>query len=121
VVTAIVPLGPAPVYSTRVARRGPMGRHLFTVTEVFTVKGRGICLCPGLSLSDYRAMKPGDEVELRAPGSPARRVTIQALVYPPSVIYVDKVPPERTSFVMLPPGLQAADVPAGTEVWLPPA
>jgi hypothetical protein len=98
-----------------------VSRLLFRVAEVFTVKGRGICLCPGISLQDYRSMKPGDEIELRAPASAARRVTIQALVYPPSIIYVGAEPPERTSFVMLPPGLKAEDVPVGTEVWLPTA
>lgn len=96
-----------------------MGRLLFTVHEVFTVEGRGICLCPGLSLADYKAMRPGDEIELRTPGSPARRVAIQALVDPWSVIYEGDAPQERTSFVMLPPDFRTADVPPGTEVWLP--
>ena len=99
-----------------------MSRHLFTVTEVFTVKGRGICLCPGLSPHDYRTMKPGVEIELRFSDARARRVTIVGLVHPPSVIYMGTAAsvPERTSFVLLSPELQAGDVPLGTEVWLPP-
>jgi hypothetical protein len=98
-----------------------MDRLLFTVTEVYTIKGRGICLCPGLSLPDYRVMKPGDEIELRAPGAPPRRVRIQGLVYPLSKKYVEDVPREPTSDVLLPPEIQAADVPVGTEVWRPTA
>jgi len=44
---------------------------------------------------------------------------LQVLVYPTSVIHVGEEPSERTSYVMPPSEFQAADVPVGTELWLP--
>ena len=95
-----------------------MSHLLFTVTEVFTVHGYGIELCPGVRLEDHRVVKPGDQVELKRPDGSSVRVAIKALVDPASTIYVGPPPPERTSFVILPEDFQREDVPVGTEVWL---
>ena len=94
----------------------PPGPHLlFTVTDAFAIRGRGVVLLPGW---DGRLpIAIGDAVKLRRPDG--KVVTMQIRGWEYHVKYDPRLGPPDPRRGVLVGGLdEGDDVPAGTEVWL---
>jgi hypothetical protein len=79
-----------------------MAELVFKIGKAFTIRGRGVVVCPG-PWGTGRA-KRGDSIELRRPDGTVVRATVEAVTYPDTGI-------------LLPKHLSKKDVPIGTEVW----
>ena len=92
---------------------------LFTVENVYIIKGRGVLLSPGVSLEKYAKIKKDDPIELRFPDGRTLNTKIDGLEYPPSVIRINtKSDAKRTSCILLSSQFKKEDIPNGTDVWL---
>ncbi len=89
--------------------------HLFTVTDVFQIEGRGCVLVPGIS-SD-----PGDPIVERGARlqlqTPSGKV-IDTFMKEVEMISYRKRPIKITTPILLPKDIKKDDVPIGTKVWL---
>jgi hypothetical protein len=84
-----------------------MSRHLFTVEETFTIRGRGTGLMPGIVPEGGERLRIGDALRLRRPDGSEVEATIDGIEFfgiqtgtYPIVVRLPKL-----------------DVPLGTEVW----
>jgi hypothetical protein len=84
-------------------------RRLFTVTDTFTLTGRGLVLVPRLTPIGNERFKVGDPIVLRLPDGLERRMRIDAPELPH--------PNPRNEFLVMLKQLEKDDVPSGTEVW----
>jgi hypothetical protein len=84
-------------------------RRLFTVTETFTVTGRGLVLVPGLAPVGEERFKAGDRILLRSPDGRETTTSIGALEVP--------LPNPKNEVLIMLTETAKHDVPAGTEVW----
>ena len=84
-----------------------MPRHLFTVEDTFTIRGRGTILVPGIVPEGDERFRIGDALRLRRPDGSEVEATIDGIecFTPPPGIYPIVVT------------LPKSDVPLGTEVW----
>jgi hypothetical protein len=82
---------------------------LFSVAQVFAVRGRGLVLHPATALEP--GLHVGEPLELRRPDgtrTTSRIAGIEMLCSPPKPCI---------AAVVLPPEVSSHDVPVGTEVW----
>jgi hypothetical protein len=86
-----------------------MARRAFTITDAFEVNG-GLLLTPGVGDLNV-PIRVGEAVELRRPDGAVLRTVVAAL----EMLHAPN--PIPNPFVLL-RGMPAADVPAGTEVWV---
>ena len=84
-------------------------RLLFTVTETFTVSGRGVVLLPELTFVGEEKFSVGEPLRLRRPDGAEEVVPIGGLEF---LKYYGKC----QGAIML-SGKGKEDVPVGTEVW----
>ncbi len=84
-----------------------MSRHLFTVEDTFTIRGRGTILVPGIVPEGDGRFRIGDALRLRRPNGSEVEATIDG-------IECFNVPQGTYPIVV---GLPKSDVPLGTEVW----
>ena len=84
-----------------------MARLIFTVTETFTIRGRGVVLLPGIVPVGKERFKIGDSLLLKRPSGEETQVTIGGLDL------FGHIP----EFPVLVRGLSKEEVPLGTEVW----
>jgi hypothetical protein len=84
-------------------------RRLFTVTNRFNVKGRGVVLLPGLKPIDEKRFQVGDAIRLKRPDGVELTVPIAGLELPH--------PNPKYECLVLLHELDQEDVPIGTEVW----
>ena len=84
-------------------------RCLFTVSDRFTVIGRGIVLIPGLKPISEQRFKVGDKIRLKRPDGTDVIVVIAGLELP--------VPNPENEVLILLREFGKEDVPVGTEVW----
>jgi hypothetical protein len=84
-------------------------RCLFTVSDCFTVIGRGVVLVPGLKPIGEERFKVGDEIRLRRPDAGDLIVPIAGIELP--------VPNPENEVLIRVGNLSKEDVPVGTEVW----
>ena len=84
-------------------------RRLFTVSDRFTVRGRGIVLLPGLKPVGEERFNVGDKVCLRRPAA-------EDLIVPIAGLELPHPNPENEVLILI-GELSKDDVPAGTEVW----
>ena len=85
-------------------------RLLFTVTEAFTVPGRGVVLLPELKPVGGEKFKVGDPLRLRRPDGIEDSVRIGGLEFL-------KPLDGKCQLVVMLSGVKQEDVPVGTEVW----
>ncbi len=85
-------------------------RLLFSVTDTFTIQGRGIVLLPELKLVDDERFRVGDLVRLRRPDGTEDVVPIRGLEFL-------KCEDGPCKLVIMLSGMSKEDVPVGTEVW----
>jgi hypothetical protein len=85
-----------------------MARRLFTVSDTFLIRGRGLVPVPGLPISEER-FRAGDPLLLKRPDGTELRTTIGSLEI------LDPNPTNQV--VVLLKELVKEDVPIGTEVW----
>src|SRR6266581_1386688 len=88
----------------------PRVRLLFTVTETFTVQGRGIVLLPELQPVGDEHFRNGDPLRLRRPDGSEDLVPIGGLTFLCAL-------EEKCQLVVLLSGKEKGYVPVGTEVW----
>lgn len=84
-----------------------MARHVFNVADLFTIRGRGVVLLPGLTPIDDEVFRVGDQLRLKRPDGTeleARIAGIELFSGTPEV-------------PVLLEGLSDADIPRDTEVW----
>jgi hypothetical protein len=93
-------------------KRPDMARLLFTVSEVFTIKSRGIVLGVG-PVEQIAALKLGDRLRLRHADGSCCETVIKGIVDDRLA-----VPPTQGYGILLPAELNAEDVLLGTEVWV---
>jgi hypothetical protein len=87
-------------------------RRLLTVEDRFELRSIGLVLAPEPEL--HAVVGGRGEAELRRPDGSRALVDLELL-------YVSRSDPARSAVDGAPAGLSAADVPLGTEVWLPAA
>src|SRR5687767_463766 len=92
----------------------PMARRLFNVADLFTIRGRGIVLLPGIVPINDERFGPGDPLLLKRPDGTELKARIKWLEWRGK--WVGEPPNPRPYSVLL-EGLTAEDVPQGTEVW----
>jgi len=85
-------------------------RRVFTVTDTFTVTGRGLVLLPGLIPIGTERFRAGDPILLRSPNGRETRTSIGALELPH--------PNPKCEVLIMLKEIAKDDVPIGTEVWL---
>jgi hypothetical protein len=83
-----------------------VARKVFTVSETFTIRGRGVVLLPGLVPIGEERFRIGDSLLLKPPTGEDTHVVIGGL----DLCTGPDVP-------VLLKGLTKDDVPVGTEVW----
>lgn len=88
----------------------PQVRLLFTVTESFTVQGRGIVLLPELKPVGDEHFQIGDPLRLRRPDGSEDLVAIGGLNFLCAL-------GEKCQLVVLLSGKEKEYAPIGTEVW----
>jgi hypothetical protein len=86
-----------------------MRRRLFTVTETFTVPGRGIVLIPGIAPVGNERFQVGDPLLLKRPDGMEIPTTIGSLEF--------LCPNTKNEVVVMLHQFGKNDVPVGTEVW----
>jgi hypothetical protein len=84
-----------------------MSRHLFTVEDTFTIKGRGTVLVPGIVPEGEERFRIGDALRLRRPDGSEVEATIDGIDF-------FNVPHGAYPIVIR---LPKSDVALGTEVW----
>jgi translation elongation factor EF-Tu-like GTPase len=84
-----------------------MSRHLFTVEDTFTIRGRGTILVPGIVPEGDERFRIGDALCLRRPDGSEVEATIDGIecFNPPHGTYPIVVRSPKS------------DIPLGTEVW----
>ena len=87
-----------------------MSRLLFTVTETFTIQGRGVVLLPELKPIEQERFKVGDPLLLKRPDGVEDRVSIAGLE-------LLKPLKGRCELVVMLSGKEKSEIPIGTEVW----
>ncbi len=97
-----------------------MSIYLFTVTDTFVIRNRGIVLAPGFLATAHEQpfrIQIGDPIELHRPDGSQLVSRIQGieLINAPINVILD---PQRRLPILLPADLTEQDVPPGTEVWL---
>jgi hypothetical protein len=85
-------------------------RLLLTVTEVFTIKGRGIVLLPELRPEAEERFRPGDALKLRKPDGKECFTRIGGLEFLKPLT-------GRCQLVVLLYEFAKEGIPIGTEVW----
>jgi len=85
-------------------------RLLFTVTEAFTLPGRGVVLLPELNFVADEKFRVGESLRLRFADGTEERVQIGGLEF------LKPLSGNCLPVIML-GGKSREDVPAGTEVW----
>lgn len=88
-----------------------MPRCLFTVSDTFLIRGRGLVPVPGIVPVGQERFHVGDPVLLKRPDGSELRAVISGIEIP----YRDPNP--NPSFPILLKNLGKEDVPIGTEVW----
>jgi hypothetical protein len=91
-----------------------MARRLFNVTNLFTIRGWGIVLLPGIVPINHERFGPGDPLLLKRPDGTELQTRIKWLEWRGT--YLEESPGPRPYTVLL-EGLIEEDVPQGTEVW----
>jgi hypothetical protein len=86
-----------------------MARQLFTVTETFSVPGRGIVLIPGISPVGNERFRVGDALLLKRPDGTEIMTAIGGLEF--------LTPNPNHELTVMLKQLDKNDVPAGTGVW----
>jgi hypothetical protein len=86
-------------------------RLLLTVTETFTIEGRGLVLLPELRFDGNERVSVGDPLLLRRPDNADETATVDAIEL------LKPVTGQCETVIML-KGRRKEDVPTGTEVWL---
>jgi hypothetical protein len=86
-----------------------MPRRLFTVSDTFLIRGRGLVLVPGIVPVDDERFRAGDPLPLKRPDGTALRTTITN--------FEIMNPNPRREVVVCLKELTKEDVPIGTEVW----
>ena len=86
-----------------------MPRRLFTVTDVYLIRGRGLVVLPGIVPIGEERFRIGELLLLKRPDGSEIEATIGGLE-----MFTDTTRPDIP--VML-RGLGKEDVPIGTEVW----
>jgi hypothetical protein len=84
---------------------------LFTVTDCFSIDGRGTLVVPGVPWNGVPTVKRGDPLILRTPLGEIIETTIKDV----EMISGSRI---RASPVLFPSNIQKSDVPIGTEVFL---
>lgn len=91
-----------------------MSRLLFTVADRFLIRGRGVIVVPGLTVTDAEQTRIGDRVSLKRPDG----TTVSGAIGGMDLAIENRKPFERAREVsILLTGLKKEDVPVGTEVW----
>lgn len=94
-----------------------MGKHLFTVEDVWRIWRKGLILAPGVSADDAMTIPQGSEIELRRPDGTMHCTAICAIEYPPSVRWLCN--PDNPRYgIIVSEDVRESDVPIGTEVYL---
>ncbi len=91
-----------------------MARRLFNVADLFTIRGRGIVLLPGIVPINDERFGPGDPLLLKRPDGTELQTCIKWLEWRGT--YVENSPGPRPYMVLL-EGSTGEEVPEGTEVW----
>ena len=88
---------------------------LSTVEDVFEIEGRGCVIAPGLgeSTPSHVHLRNRDPIALRRPDGSTIETHIHALEF------LDGPNGRSCVSILLPPAITKAEVPIGTEVWLP--
>ena len=88
---------------------------LSTVEDVFEIEGRGCVIAPGVTEStpSHIRLRHRDRISLRRPDGS----TIETYIY--ALEFLDGPNRRWCVPILLPPNLIKADVPIGTEIWLP--
>jgi hypothetical protein len=85
-------------------------RLLFTVTQAFTIQGRGVVLLPELRLIGEERFSVGDPLLLKRPDGKQDQVRIGGLEFACTS-------ERRCQLVVMLTDRRSGDVPIGTEVW----
>ena len=94
-----------------------MNKYLFTVEDIYTIRGKGILLHPGLNEYDFfnHTVNIGDDIKLIFPNGEEEYVRVEGIQDPRFCKYIEK-PKEYTANVMI--ALEYKDrVPLGTTAW----
>ena len=86
-----------------------MSRLLFTVTDTFVIRGRGLVLFPGIAPTENERFRLGDPLQLKRPDGSIIQAEIAGFEYP--------TPNPRREIAIMLKGINKDDVPVGTEVW----
>ena len=86
-----------------------MSRLLFTVTDTFLIRNRGLILFPGIQAAADESFRIGTPVLLRRPDCSERPAEISG--------HEMATPKLREAIPILIKDLSKTDVPIGTEVW----
>jgi hypothetical protein len=62
-----------------------MSEAQFTVENVYTIRGRGVVLLPGVTFEQYTRTKVGDTLVIRRPDGSVLHAVVRGVEYPPSV------------------------------------
>lgn len=91
-----------------------MPRLLFTVTDRFLIRGRGVVVFPGIATTDTAPIKIGDPILLKRPDGTTLPWTIGGIEM---ISGSPKLFEVRREMPILLTGLDKEDVPVGTEIW----
>jgi hypothetical protein len=90
-----------------------MDVFLFTVEEVFNLKGLGTVLYPGISWNHSGPSIPlGQSIIVLRPNGQELKTTIRGF---PNI---RRTPSHRASAISLPTEIKAEDVPLGSQIWV---
>lgn len=87
-----------------------MARKLLTVTGVFQVEGRGVCVMPVLVPVGNEVIHQGDAIDIKCPDGQVMRTRMANLCLPTPN-------PDHGWIIMFPSSVQKSDVPIGAEIW----
>jgi hypothetical protein len=88
-------------------------RLLFSVTNVFTIPGRGVVLVPEITPVGEERFRIGDSLRLRRPDGAEDIVRIDGLELATSATSLGK----KCEVLIMLSGRKKEDIPIGTEVW----
>jgi hypothetical protein len=92
--------------------------YLFTITDRFSIEGRGVAVVPGIPWTvGIPVVRKGDPLILRTPLGeiiPTRLQDVEMINYRPGAKSLEATP------ILLPKELHKFDIPIGTEVYLVP-
>ena len=97
-----------------------MSIYLFTVTDTFVIRNRGIVLVPGFLPTAHEQsfhVQIGDPIELYRPDGSQVMSLIKGIEMINAPIHV-LLDPQRRFPILLPADLTKEDIQLGTEVWL---